>query len=92
MDSKNRLETRKATPMTRVITASQAAELIKDGDTVAAPTFGLAGWAEEIAFAVRDRFLTARHPMGITFLHAAVWATGKPGVEAYGRKRVWRAW
>ena len=95
MDSTNRLETTKATPMMRVITASEAAELIKDGDTVAAPTFGLAGWAEEIAYAVRDRFLTARHPMGITFLHAAgvgdwkargggIWA--EEGMEGMVRK------
>ena len=71
MDVNNKLETRKVAPMMKVITASEAAQLIKDGDTVAAPTFGLAGWAEEIALAVRDRFLTAKHPMGITFLHAA---------------------
>lgn len=57
--------------MTKVITAKEAAELIKDGDTIAAAAFGLAGWAEEIALAVRERYLMAGHPRGITFVHAA---------------------
>ncbi len=57
--------------MKKVIGAAEAAELIEDGNTVAAPTFGLAGWAEEIALAVRDRYLTVGHPRGITFVHAA---------------------
>jgi propionate CoA-transferase len=57
--------------MAKVITAAEAAELIKDGDTVAAVTFGLAGWAEEVGIAVRDRYLKNGHPKGITFVHAA---------------------
>jgi propionate CoA-transferase len=57
--------------MTKIITAREAAELIKDGDVVAASTFGLAGWVEDVSFAVRDRYLKEGHPKGITFLHAA---------------------
>ena len=57
--------------MKKVLTAAEAAELIKDGDTIAAVTFGLAGWAEEIGLAVRDRYLAVGHPRGITFVHAA---------------------
>ncbi len=55
----------------KVITATEAAKLIKDGDIVAAVTFGLAGWAEEIGLAVRDRYLKVGHPRAITFVHAA---------------------
>jgi propionate CoA-transferase len=68
MDRNNGLQT---TGASKVITATQAAELIKDGDTVAAVTFGLAGWAEEVGLAVRDRYLKEAHPKGITFVHAA---------------------
>ena len=54
-----------------MITAKEAAALIKDGDTVAAVTFGLAGWAEEVGLAVRDRYLETKHPKGIKLIHAA---------------------
>ncbi|MGD0231950.1 MAG: CoA-transferase [Syntrophorhabdales bacterium] len=57
--------------MAKIITAEEAARLIKDEDVVAAATFGLAGWAEEIGLAVRDRYLETGHPRGITFVHAA---------------------
>ena len=48
--------------MSKVISAQQAAMLIKDGATVGASTQGLAGWAEEIAIAIEDRFLDSGHP------------------------------
>jgi len=56
--------------MSKVITAQQAAMLIKDGATVGASTQGLAGWAEEIAIAVEDRFLDSGHPKDITLVHS----------------------
>ncbi len=83
--------------MREVISAAEAARLIKDGDTIAAVTFGLAGWAEDVALAVRDRYLAVGHPRGITFVHAAgvgnwkgrgagVWA--EEGTEGLVRKVV----
>ena len=57
--------------MAKVITARAAAELIKDGDTVALACFGMAGWAEDVALALRDRYAGERSPKGITILHAA---------------------
>ncbi len=57
--------------MAKVVTAKAAAELIKDGDLVASVVFGLAGWPEDFAFALRDRYLETKHPKGITFMHAA---------------------
>ncbi len=56
--------------MVKVVTAREAAEFIEDGDVVASSCFGLAGWPEEVACAVRDRYLEAKHPRGITFMHA----------------------
>lgn len=95
MQNKDQLELMKKTDMTKVIAASKAAELIKDGDTLAAATFGLAGWAEEVGLALRDRYLIEGHPKGITFLHAAgvgdwkargagVWA--EEGMEGFVKK------
>lgn len=56
--------------MAKVITAAQAAELFKDGDYVASSSFGLAGWAEEVALAVEERFLKTGHPKNLTHIHA----------------------
>ena len=56
--------------MSKVITAQQAAMLIKDGVTVGASTQGLSGWAEEIAIAIEDRFLDSGHPKDITLVHS----------------------
>ncbi len=56
--------------MSKVITAQEAAALIKDGATVGASTQGLSGWAEEIAIGIEERFLETGHPKDITFVHA----------------------
>lgn len=56
--------------MSKVITAQQAAMLIEDGATIGASTQGLAGWAEEIAIAIEDRFLDSGHPKNITLVHS----------------------
>ncbi|HJV44873.1 MAG TPA: acyl CoA:acetate/3-ketoacid CoA transferase [Bacillota bacterium] len=57
--------------MSKMITAKQAAELIGDGYTVGASTVGLAGWAEEVAMAIEERYLTTGHPKNITLVHAS---------------------
>jgi len=56
--------------LAKVITAAEAAELFKDGDYVASSSFTLAGWPEEIALAVEERFLKTGHPRDITHIHA----------------------
>lgn len=48
--------------MVDIIEAKQAAELIPDGATVGIAGMGLAGWAEEIGRAMRDRFAATGHP------------------------------
>jgi len=56
--------------MSKVITAREAAALIKDGATIGASTQGLSGWAEEIAIAVEERFKQSGHPRGVTLVHS----------------------
>jgi propionate CoA-transferase len=64
------LEVDKELKMSKIITAQEAALLIKDGATVGASTQGLSGWAEEIAIAIEERFLQSGHPRDITLVHS----------------------
>lgn len=57
--------------MSKVIKASEAAKLIKDGDTVAFSGFGLACVNEEMAIAVEKRFLEEGAPRNLTVMHAS---------------------
>ncbi len=56
--------------MSKIITAREAAILIKDGSTIGASTQGLSGWAEEIAIAIEERFQQSGHPKDITLVHS----------------------
>jgi propionate CoA-transferase len=56
--------------MSKIITAQEAAMLIQDGVTIGASTQGLAGWAEEIAIAIEERFQQSGHPKNITLVHS----------------------
>ena len=56
--------------MSKVVTAQEAAKLIKDGVTVGASTQGLSGWAEEVAIAIEERFKQSGHPRNITLVHS----------------------
>jgi propionate CoA-transferase len=44
----------------KVVTAAEAVRLIRDGDTLATGGFVGIGFAEEIAVALEERFLTSR--------------------------------
>jgi propionate CoA-transferase len=57
--------------VSKVISAEQAAGLIKDGATVGAGALLIAGWPEELAIAMEKRFLETGHPSGITLVHAS---------------------
>jgi propionate CoA-transferase len=64
--------------MSKVISASDAAALIKDGATVGAAACVISGWPEELAIAMEKRFLASGHPARLTIVHAAGigdWAT-----------------
>lgn len=56
--------------MSKVISAQQSAELIKDGSTVAWTTAGLCSFAEEVATAIENRFLETGHPRDLTLTHS----------------------
>lgn len=58
-------------PQSKVITAAEAASLIEDGATIASTGFALAGWAEEVALAIEERFLKTGHPRDLTHVNAA---------------------
>jgi propionate CoA-transferase len=57
----------------KVVTAPDAVKLIRDGDTVATGGFVGIGFAEEIAIALEERFLSAPDagPSGLTLVYAA---------------------
>ena len=57
--------------MNKVISASDAAALIKDGCTVGVSALTLAGWPEELAIAMEKRFLASGHPAKLTLVHAS---------------------
>ena len=57
--------------MAKVITAAEAAELIKDNDVIGSATFGAAGVPESIMKAIEKRFLETGHPANLTYIHAA---------------------
>ncbi|MBP2665613.1 MAG: coenzyme transferase [Firmicutes bacterium] len=63
--------------MAKVITADEAAAIIKDGSTVLWTTAGLCGFAEEIAMAVEKRFLETGYPRQITAVHDCGCGEGK---------------
>lgn len=56
--------------MSKVISAQQAAELIKDGTTVAWTTASMCGFAEEVAMAIEKRFLETGAPRNLTLTHS----------------------
>lgn len=63
--------------MAKVITADQAANLIKDGSTTVWTTAGLTGFSEEVAMAIEKRFLETGYPRDITAVHSCGCGDGK---------------
>jgi propionate CoA-transferase len=58
--------------MTKVIKPEEIQNYMKDGDTIYANGFGLAGFPEEVAIAMENSFLETGHPRGLTIY----WASG----------------
>lgn len=58
-------------PMSKVISSSEAARLINDGDTVSPGGFGCCGHPEAITRAIEDRFNSTGRPRNLTLFFAA---------------------
>jgi len=58
--------------LVEIITADQAAKLIKDESTVASSGMGVAQWAEEIFKAIENRYIETGHPKNITVTHGGM--------------------
>lgn len=57
--------------MFKIITAEEAAGMIKDGDNIVVASFGASGAPEEICNATEKRFLETGHPLDLGYTHAA---------------------
>lgn len=72
-------------PKSKVISAAQAAALIKDGSTIATGGFVGNGFAEELALAIEKHFLETGNPKNTTLIYAAGQGDGKTkGLNHFG--------
>ncbi|KAA9234140.1 MULTISPECIES: acyl CoA:acetate/3-ketoacid CoA transferase [Aerococcus] len=65
--------------MVQFITAQEAAQLVKDGDTLASPSFGLSNLPEAIMNALKERYDEEKHPAGISYIHGPGIGNNTPG-------------
>ena len=76
----------------KLITPEKAAELIPDGATVASAGVGLA-WPEEIALAMRDRFLATGQPKELTFINSGGLGNTKDrGLHYFAQEGMVKKW
>ncbi|MDR2727191.1 MAG: 3-oxoacid CoA-transferase [Deltaproteobacteria bacterium] len=63
--------------MSKIITAKQAAEMVKDGMTLAVGGFVGFGVPEELLIGLKERFLETKTPRDLTLFHTAAVGDGK---------------
>lgn len=70
-------------PNTKFITAEQAAQLIRDGATLATEGFTMMGVAEEIYRELETRFQQTGHPRDLTLLHVSGQSDRVHGIQHF---------
>ncbi|HED24186.1 MAG TPA: acyl CoA:acetate/3-ketoacid CoA transferase [Firmicutes bacterium] len=79
--------------MSKVISADEAAKLVKDESTVGISLMGLAGWPEEIARAIERRFLETGRPCNLTVVSSSGAGDSKErGVTRLGYEGLVKRW
>ena len=61
----------------KIVSADEAAAIVRDGDTVSVSGFVGTGTPDELITAVERRFLASRQPKGLTLVFAAAPGDGK---------------
>ncbi|MDX9871447.1 MAG: CoA-transferase [Clostridia bacterium] len=79
--------------MSKVITAEQAIDVIKDGSTIAIGGMGLGGWPEELAKTLENKFLETGHPRDLSVKQgAAIGDWGDRGTIRWGHEGIVKKW
>jgi propionate CoA-transferase len=77
--------------MAKFMTAREAVELIKDGDTLATNGFLLAGFPDELTRVLEERFLETGKPTGLTLVYGAGQGDrGTRGLNRLGHEKLIR--
>jgi len=75
----------------RIITAKQAAQMVRSGSTIATDGFIGAAFAEELALEIERRFLQTGEPKGLTLIYGAGQGDAKTkGVNHFGHEGLLR--
>lgn len=79
--------------MAKIVNAQEAAALIPDGATLALGCMGLAGWPEEVARAIEDRFIEKGHPRDLSIVQGSSAGDKKErGVTRLGHEGLMKRW
>jgi len=79
--------------VSKVRTADEVAALIKDQSTIGISIMGLAGWPEEVAQAIEQRFLNTGSPKNLTIVSSSGAGDSRErGITRFGYKGLVKKW